>query len=102
MCVKTCPFEAIQITGMPSNLNQNVTHKYGANTFRLHRLPVPKAGKLLGLVGGNGIGKSTALNILGGNLMINLGNYEKPPDWREILKEFRGSELQDYFKNLKD
>jgi ATP-binding cassette subfamily E protein 1 len=49
---------------------------------------------VLGLVGTNGIGKSTALKILSGKLKPNLGRFDNPPDWEEILKYFRGSELQ--------
>lgn len=55
---------------------------------------MPRPGQVLGLVGTNGIGKSTALKILSGKLKPNLGRYENPPDWEEILKYFRGSELQ--------
>lgn len=55
---------------------------------------MPRPGQVLGLVGSNGIGKSTALKILSGKLKPNLGRYEDPPDWEEILKYFRGSELQ--------
>jgi ATP-binding cassette subfamily E protein 1 len=58
---------------------------------------MPRAGEVLGLVGTNGIGKSTALRILSGNLKPNLGKYEKEPEWKEILKFFRGSELQKFF-----
>jgi ATP-binding cassette subfamily E protein 1 len=54
---------------------------------------MPRSGEVLGLVGQNGIGKSTALRILAGNMKPNLGNYETPPDWKEIIKHFRGSEL---------
>ena len=71
-----------------------MTHRYSANSFKLHRLPMPRPGQVLGLVGTNGIGKSTALKILSGKLKPNLGRYESPPDWEEILKYFRGSELQ--------
>ena len=85
---------------MPKGFDQEVTHRYGANTFKLHRLPTPRPGEVLGLVGTNGIGKSTALKMLAGNLKPNLGNYESPPDWKEILKFFRGSELQNYFIKL--
>ena len=70
-----------------------MTHRYGANSFKLHRLPVPRSGEVLGLVGTNGIGKSTALRVLSGNMKPNLGKFETPPDWKEILKFFRGSEL---------
>jgi ATP-binding cassette, sub-family E, member 1 len=49
---------------------------------------------VLGLVGSNGTGKSTALKILSGNLRPNLGAFENPPDWKTILKYFRGNELQ--------
>ena len=55
---------------------------------------------MLGLVGTNGIGKSTALRVLSGNMQPNLGNFENPPDWKEILKFFRGSELQVFFQNM--
>lgn len=61
---------------------------------------MPRPGQVLGLVGTNGIGKSTALKILSGKLKPNLGRYDNPPDWEEILKYFRGSELQNYFTKL--
>lgn len=100
MCVKRCPFEAIKIINLPKGLSNEVTHRYGANTFKLHRLPTPRPGEVLGLVGTNGIGKSTALKILAGTLQPNLGNYGNAPAWKEILKFFRGSELQNYFTKL--
>ena len=93
MCVKRCPFDAIKIINLPKGLTNEVTHRYGPNSFKLHRLPQPRAGEVLGLVGTNGIGKSTALRILSGNLKPNLGRYEQEPEWKEILKFFRGSEL---------
>jgi len=100
ICVKKCPFEAINIINLPANLNSETTHRYGANTFKLHRLPIPRPGQVLGLVGTNGIGKSTALKILGGKLKPNLGRFDDPPDWADILVYFRGSELQNYFTKI--
>jgi ATP-binding cassette, sub-family E, member 1 len=100
ICVKKCPFEAISIINLPKNLESQTTHRYSANSFKLHRLPSPRAGQVLGLVGTNGIGKSTALQILAGKLKPNLGNFESPPDWKEILGHFRGSELQNYFTRI--
>jgi len=93
MCVKKCPYGAIKIINLPKGLEKQVTMRYGPNSFKLHRLPMPRSGEVLGLVGQNGIGKSTALRILAGNLKPNLGNYENPPEWKDIIKHFRGSEL---------
>lgn len=98
--MKRCPFGAIQILNLPTNLETEVTHRYSANSFKLHRLPMPRPGNVLGLVGTNGIGKSTAIKILSGKLKPNLGKYDNPPDWEEVIKYFRGSELQNYFTKL--
>ena len=54
------------------------------------------------MVGTNGIGKTTALMILSGELKLNLGKYENPPDWNQILKYFKGTELYNYFKTYLD
>eukprot|EP00038_Savillea_parva_P006697 m.165308 g.165308 ORF g.165308 m.165308 type:complete len:636 (-) comp12546_c0_seq1:188-2095(-) len=100
ICVKKCPFAAIDIINLPSNLEKETTHRYSANSFKLHRLPMPRPGQVLGLVGTNGIGKSTALKILAGKQKPNLGRFDDPPDWQEILLHFRGSELQNYFTKI--
>ncbi|EMR63611.1 putative translation initiation factor rli1 protein [Eutypa lata UCREL1] len=100
ICPKKCPFDAITIINLPTNLDTQVTHRYSANSFKLHRLPMPRPGQVLGLVGTNGIGKSTALKILSGKLKPNLGRYDNPPDWEDVIKYFRGSELQNYFTKL--
>ncbi|RMY09042.1 hypothetical protein D0867_08837, partial [Hortaea werneckii] len=38
--------------------------------------------------------------VLAGKLKPNLGRYENPPDWEEILKYYRGSDLQNYFTKI--
>lgn len=91
---------AIHIINLPTNLETQVTHRYSANSFKLHRLPTPRPGQVLGLVGTNGIGKSTALKILSGKQKPNLGRYDNPPDWNETLQYFRGSELQNYLTKV--
>jgi translation initiation factor RLI1 len=45
---------------------------------------MPRPGQVLGLVGTNGIGKSTALKILAGKLKPNLGKFDVR---REIFRE---------------
>ena len=101
-CVRECPYNAIQIINLPKTLTSKTSHRYGPNSFKLHGLPIPKKGKVLGIVGINGIGKSTMLKILTGNIQPNLGKFEEPPEWEEIIHYFRGSELQTYFSMLKD
>lgn len=32
-----CPFEAIMIINLPKDLEKETTHRYGPNTFKLHR-----------------------------------------------------------------
>mmetsp|Transcript_18464 Transcript_18464/g.74155 ORF Transcript_18464/g.74155 Transcript_18464/m.74155 type:complete len:608 (+) Transcript_18464:225-2048(+) len=100
ICVKKCPFDAIQIINLPKNLDKETVHRFGANAFKLHRLPTPRPGQVLGLVGTNGIGKSTALKVLAAKLKPNLGRWDNPPDWQDILTYFRGSELQNYFTRV--
>lgn len=99
-CEKKCPFKAITIVNLPNGLTKDCSHRYGENSFKLHRLPVPRPGRVVGLVGTNGIGKSTALKVLSGKLKPNLGMFEKEPEWTEILKNYRGSELQGYFTKI--
>jgi len=98
ICVHKCPFEAVKIIGLPDELEGEIIHQYGKNGFRLYRLPVPKPGMVTGVLGSNGIGKSTALRLLSGEEIPNLGRYDDPPSDGEVLEHFSGTELRDYLK----
>ncbi len=100
ICVKVCPFDAITIVNLASELATDKIHQYGMNSFRLYKLPTPKKGEVVGLLGRNGMGKSTVVNILSGNLKPNLGRYENPPEWDEILKHYSGMELKQHFEKI--
>jgi ATP-binding cassette subfamily E protein 1 len=100
ICVKVCPFDAITIVNLASELATEKIHQYGPNSFRLFRLPTPRKGEVVGLLGRNGMGKSTVVNILSGNLKPNLGRYENPPEWDEILKYYSGTELKQHFEKI--
>src|ERR671925_1318425 len=82
ICVNKCPFDAIRIIGLPEALEADLVHQYGKNGFRLFRLPVPKLGAATGILGPNGMGKTTAIKILAGEEVPNLGAWENAtPDW---------------------
>ncbi|MBC7080960.1 MAG: ribosome biogenesis/translation initiation ATPase RLI [Thermoplasmatales archaeon] len=102
ICVHKCPFKAIHIENLPEELRESVVHQYGENGFRLFRLPVPKKGKVVGLLGENGIGKTTTIKILSGEIKPNLGKIGKEPDWEEIIELYRGTELCHFLKNVSD
>jgi ATP-binding cassette subfamily E protein 1 len=102
ICVKKCPFKALSIVNLPDELEKDCSYRFGENAFKLYRLPTPSPGLVLGLLGQNGIGKTTALKLLSGEIKLNLGNYENPPDWKEIIQHFRGSTLQEYFRKMEE
>ena len=100
ICVKVCPFDAITIVNLASEIASDKIHQYGVNSFRLYKLPTPRKGEVVGLLGRNGMGKSTVVNILSGNLKPNLGRYENPPEWSEIFKHYSGTELKQHFEKI--
>jgi ATP-binding cassette subfamily E protein 1 len=100
ICVKKCPFGAISIVNLPDELEKDVSHRFGENTFKLFRLPTPSPGTVLGLLGQNGIGKTTTLKILSSDFKLNLGDFKEPPGWDKIIQHFRGSTLQEYFRKM--
>ncbi len=102
ICIKKCPFDAIRIIGLPDELEEDMVQRFGMNRFRLFRLPVPREGKVMGLLGPNGIGKTTVVNILSGNLVPNLGDYEEEASWDKVLDRYSGTELHNYLRPIAD
>ena len=94
---KHCPDEAVKIINLPEELDTDLTHSYGENSFRLFRLPSPREEQIVGILGPNGIGKSTAINLLSGTFTPNLGDWgNESPDWDEVIPTFPRGELRDY------
>jgi ATP-binding cassette, sub-family E, member 1 len=100
ICIRKCPFDAIVIVNLAKELSEDKVHQYGINSFRFYRLPTPKKGAVVGLVGRNGMGKSTIVNILSGNIKPNLGKYDQEISWDDILKYYQGTEMKSHFEKI--
>ncbi len=103
ICQKRCPFGAIDIINIPSIEDQRLIYRYGSNGFALYGLPIPRENTILGLLGRNGIGKSTAIEILSGKKKINFGLSslnDCGASGEEIRKYLQGTELLKYFDSL--
>ena len=100
ICINKCPYDAIKIIGLAEELKTDLVHQFSKNGFRLYRLPLPKKGNCVGILGQNGIGKSTAIKILSGQFIPNLGYYEDESNWDDVLEYYSGTELYDHFKGL--
>ena len=100
ICTNRCPFNAINVINLPEELDDPI-HRFGQNMFELFGLPKVSKGSVLGILGPNGIGKSTIMRILSGEMIPNFGDWESSPkDWEETIDYFKGSQLQNYFKDL--
>jgi ATP-binding cassette, sub-family E, member 1 len=114
ICPKKCPFGAISIINLPEELNSEPIHRYGQNGFALYNLPTPVFGKVVGIIGRNGIGKSTAIKVLSRQIIPNFGKIQNvtstnsntdikgKEDFREVIEYFKGTEAQAYFEKLRD
>lgn len=102
ICAAKCPYESISIINLPEALKKNPIHRYGINGFALYSLPTPVKGKVVGIIGKNGIGKSTALKIIAGNLKPNLGEQGREAEYKELIEYFKGTESQKFIEDLRD
>jgi len=100
ICIHKCPFDAIKIIGLAEELETDLVHQFGKNGFRLFRLPIPKKGSCIGVLGPNGIGKTTAIRILSGQIIPNLGDYDEEISWDDVIEYYAGTELHGHFKKL--
>jgi len=103
ICINKCPHDAIIIENLPSELEQDMIHRYSLNGFRLFRLPTPSKESVVGILGPNGMGKSTAINALSGRLIPNLGEWmDKECNWDGIIETLPRGELRNFFISVRE
>ncbi|RJU97331.1 MAG: ribosome biogenesis/translation initiation ATPase RLI [Candidatus Poseidoniales archaeon] len=103
ICVNKCPHDALIIEKLPSELETDMIHRYSLNGFRLFRLPTPTKESVVGILGPNGMGKSTAFNALSGRIIPNLGDWlNKEPEWEDVVNSLPKGELRDFFMAVRD
>lgn len=107
ICPKRCPFDAIHIINLPEKLNEEPIHRFGKNSFELFNLPTIKKGSVVGIIGRNGIGKSTAFKILAGEFIPNLGNFNLGEKDNDLLMQsattrYSNTIMGEYLKDLFD
>ena len=100
ICVKRCPFDAIKIVSIPDELNKNIVHQYGIDSFRLYSLPELGTGRVNAILGQNALGKTTTMNILSGVLIPNFGDIERKNDQDFVIEKFSKSIMGQYFRDL--
>ena len=98
ICPTKCPFGAISIINLPHEIGEPI-HQYGKNAFRVYNIPQPRKG-VIGLVGPNGIGKTTLLKIMAGKLIPNLANFNEKPTWDKVVERYKSQEIGAYLTEL--
>ncbi|MBK30497.1 MAG: ribosome biogenesis/translation initiation ATPase RLI [Euryarchaeota archaeon] len=100
---KHCPDGAVILINLPTELKTDMIHRYSLNGFRLFRLPTPSKDSVIGILGSNGIGKSTAFNILNGSMIPNLGDFNAQELWWEdAIETLPKGELRDFLISMTD
>ncbi len=100
ICIRRCPFNAIKIVSVPDELNRNILHQYGIDSFRMYSLPELAKGRVNALLGQNALGKTTTMNILSGVVIPNFGNFSKNDNRDYVIEKFSKSVMGQYFKDL--
>ena len=100
---KHCPDDAVIVINLPAELKTDMIHRYSLNGFRLFRLPTPSKESVVGILGPNGMGKSTAFNILNGSIVPNLGDFEADDVWWEdAIESLPRGELRDFLSQVSE
>ena len=102
ICVHKCPHDALTIVNLPDEQEKDTIHRYGMNEFRLFGLPAPEEGNVIGILGANGTGKTTAISLLAGEIIPNLGEWEEEGEWENVIDYYAGTDIQKHFLGLAD
>ncbi|MHA1727426.1 MAG: ribosome biogenesis/translation initiation ATPase RLI [Promethearchaeota archaeon] len=110
ICINKCPNNAIFLKNfVEEDESEQKIHQYGLGNshshkgFRLYNLPTLVPGRVTGICGPNGIGKSTIMNILGTNIKPNFGIINgsvlnsKQNTWDKIAVNIKDNDIRNHF-----
>ncbi|MEM4634235.1 MAG: ribosome biogenesis/translation initiation ATPase RLI [Candidatus Anstonellaceae archaeon] len=97
ICPKKCPVDCITIINLSTEMQAPI-YQYAINAFRIYGLPLPQEG-VVGLIGKNGIGKSTALKLMAGMLQPNFAQFESKFSQKGIADRLP-PKLQNYYRQI--
>lgn len=102
ICINKCFPGAISVVNLPSPDTAGLlVHCYDENGFRFYSVPQINPGKVIGLLGVNGIGKSTLLEILAGRQIPNGGNFKDPENGlHDFFSQLSIASFRQFFTEL--
>lgn len=102
ICINKCFPGAISVVNLPSPETAGLlVHSYGENGFRFFGVPQITPGKIIGLLGVNGIGKSTLLEILAGKKLPNGGNFHyAKKGFQEFLSQLTVASFRQFISEM--
>ncbi len=108
ICANVCPMKAIYTKNLlEEDTSRTPVHEYESDSetrgFRLYGLPTLVPGRVTGICGPNGIGKTTVFNLLSGHLDPNFGNAGVDGlDWNAFKDVIKENEMRQHFTGIHD
>ncbi|KAJ3425958.1 atp-binding cassette sub-family e member [Anaeramoeba flamelloides] len=95
ICVKRCKPKALSFLNVESIFTKKI-FEYATDNYWLSSIPFPQPGKILGIMGGDFLGKSTILKLLSGKLIPT----KDQKNWEKYLISNRKTGIVEYLNKI--